>query len=154
MGEPISCCVWAPDDKSFIVGSLDKVRGLSHWDRDGKKLSDWASLHRVEDLAVSPDGRWLVSMDVLGHLHVYNFLTHEYEYEVDLKVRATSITISRDSRLLLVNLPQQGTAQLFDLKKREVVQRYKGHTGGNFMIRSTFGGADEAFVASGSEGRC
>lgn len=103
---------------------------------------------------MSLDGRWLVSMDVLGHLHVYNFLTHEYEYEIDLKVRATSITISRDSRFLLVNLPQQGAARLFDLQKREFVQRYKGHTGGNFMIRSTFGGADESFVASGSEGRC
>lgn len=136
------------------MGSLDKVRGLSHWDRDGKKLSDWASLHRVEDLAVSPDGHWLVSMDVLGHLHVYNFLTHEHEYAIGMKGRATSISISRDSRLLLINLPQQGMAQLFDLRKREVVQTYKGHSGGSFMIRSTFGGADENFVASGSEGRC
>lgn len=135
------------------MGSLDKVRGLSHWDRDGKKLSDWHSVHRVEDLAVSPDGQWLVSMDVLGHLHVYNFLTREHEYAIVLNSRATSISISRDSRLLLVNLPQLGLAQLFDFKKRDVVQKYKGHSGGSFMIRSTFGGADENFVASGSEGR-
>ncbi len=113
----------------------------------------WAINHRVEDLAVSPNGRWLVAMDEQHHIQVYNFATRELEYEMDLNIRVMSVSVSQDSRHLLVN-HQNGVAQLIDLFTREPVQSYTGHNGGReFVIRSAFGGADESFVASGSEGK-
>ncbi|KAK8110861.1 uncharacterized protein PG998_007318 [Apiospora kogelbergensis] len=148
--EPVSSCVWAPDNRSFLVGSLDKSRSLWQWDLEGEKVFDWANNHRVEDLSLSSDGRWLVAMDDRNHIHVYNFLMRQWEYEIELHCRLTSISISKDSRHLLVNL-QKDQAQLFDLFSREVVQYYTGHTGGEYMIRSALGGANESFVLSGSE---
>ena len=115
-------------------------------------MFEWTSIHRVEDLAVSPDGRWLVAMDDQHQLQVYNLPTREFEYKIDLNVRLTSVGISQDSRHLLVN-QQSSIAQLIDLFTREPVQSYTGHQcGAGYVIRSTFGGADESFVASGSDG--
>ncbi|KAH8652432.1 WD domain-containing protein [Xylariales sp. PMI_506] len=148
--EPVSSCVWAADGQTFITGSLDKSRGLCQFNTSGEAVYEWASSYRFEDLAVSPDGHWLVAMDDRHHIHVYNFLTRDLEYEIDLQVRLTSVSISADSRYLLINMVS-GRAELFDLVDKEPVQSYVGHTGGAYLIRSGFGGANESFVISGSE---
>lgn len=108
--------------------------------------------HRTEDLALSPDGHWLVASDGATSIHVYNFVTRESAWALDLKTRLTSISISQNSRHVLVN-HNTGVANLVDLVLRMPVMSYTGFTGGQFMIRSTFGGADESFVISGSEGK-
>ncbi|KAI0884447.1 WD domain-containing protein [Annulohypoxylon maeteangense] len=148
--EPVTSCVWAVDGRTFVTGALDKTHGLIQWNLDGEKVHDWNSPHRVEDLAMSPDGHWLVASDGGTNVHVYNFVTRELEYQMDLQVRLTSISISQNSRHLLVN-HNNGIAQLIDLIRREPVGTYTGFTSENFMIRSAFGGADESFVISGSE---
>lgn len=43
--------------------------------------------------------------------------------------------------------------QLLDIETAEVVREYSGQKQGNYIIRSTFGGAAENFVVSGSEGK-
>ncbi|KAI0470833.1 WD40-repeat-containing domain protein [Xylariaceae sp. FL0804] len=148
--ESVSSCVWAADNQSFITGSLDKGHGLVQWDLAGRKIHDWASPHRIQELAVSPDGRWLVAMDDGDYIHVYNMITRDFEYKLDLKFRLMSICFSQNSRHLLVN-QRNGIAQLFDLFIREPVQKYGGHKGGDFVIRGSLGGADESFAISGSE---
>ncbi|KAI0537781.1 WD40-repeat-containing domain protein [Xylaria digitata] len=148
--EPVSSCVWAPDDKSFIIGSLDKVGSLVQWDLSAEKIHDWKGPQRVEELALSPDGRWLVAMDCEKHIHVYNFRTREFAYKLDLKCRLTSLCISQNSRHLLVN-QTNGYAQLVDLVSRTPILSYTGHIGGEFVIRASLGGADELFVIAGSE---
>ncbi|KAK9777882.1 hypothetical protein SCAR479_05565 [Seiridium cardinale] len=148
--EPVSSCVWALDNQSFIIGSLDRSQPLTQWDLNGNRIVDWAPTHRVEDLAASSDGRWLVAMDDKNHIHIYNLTNRDLEYSIDLRTRLTSVSISADSRFLLIN-HQSGLAELFDLLLKEHVQSYTGHTGGDYMIRSAFGGANESFVVSGSE---
>ncbi|XXG99788.1 hypothetical protein Hte_006129 [Hypoxylon texense] len=148
--EPVTSCVWATDNQTFVTGALDKNHSLVQWNLNGDKIYDWSSTHRVEDLAISPDGHWLVASNAGNHIYVYNFVTRELEYQMDLQVRLTSITISQNSRHLLVN-HNNGVAQLIDLVLREPVQSYAGFTGGQWMIRSSFGGANESFVISGSE---
>lgn len=149
--EPVSSCVWAADCRSFITGSFDKERAICQWNLEGHRLFTWTKKHRTEDLAVSPDGQWLVAMDEQYRLHVYNFVTRELEYEMELRVQPTSVNISQDSRFLLVNLVD-GEAQLIEIATREPIQKYTGHKGGECVIRSAFGGANESFVISGSEG--
>lgn len=115
------------------------------------KIFDWSNQRRVEDLAMSRDGRWLVAMDDTSHIQAFKLHTRELEYEMDLQVRLASVNISQDCRHLLVN-HNNGIAQLIDLVRRETVQRYTGHTGGDYMIRNGFGGANESFILGGSEG--
>lgn len=54
---------------------------------------------------------------------------------------------------MLVNM-SDSEVQLLDIDTAEVVRRFMGQKQGNYIIRSTFGGAAENFVVSGSEGTC
>lgn len=148
--EPISSCVWAPDGRSFVLGAFDRERSLCTWNLRGEKLYTWSKKNRTEDLALSADGRWLVAMDDEDHIHVYDFQTKSLKYDMELPSRPTSVSITKDSKYLLVN-KQDGEAGVFDIASRTFVQKYKGHSGGEYLIRSDFGGANENFVVSGSE---
>lgn len=53
---------------------------------------------------------------------------------------------------MLVNM-DDGELQLIDINSAEVVRRFLGQKQGEFMIRSSFGGADENLIISGSEGK-
>lgn len=151
-GEPVSSCTWAPDGQSFVIGCLDKERNLQQWDINGHLMYDWGRSHRIQDLAVSPDGNRLVAMDNADHIHVYNFVTRELEYELDLKVNLCSVSISQDSKYLLIN-NADGEARLMDLDTRGTTRKYvTGEKAVKFIIRSAFGGANESFVICGSEG--
>ncbi|KAK4072491.1 hypothetical protein Trihar35433_4555 [Trichoderma harzianum] len=148
--EPVSGCVWASNSRSFVLGSLDKVHGLCTFNVYDDDIIEWNKKHRVQDLCGSPDERLLVAVDDLQNIHVYDATTRELEYDLELKARPTSVSISHDSKHLLVN-KQDGEAQLIDLATRNSVHKFLGHTGGEFLIRSAFGGANESFVMSGSE---
>ncbi|KAL2146498.1 hypothetical protein VTI28DRAFT_3679 [Corynascus sepedonium] len=148
--EPVSGCVWTADSQAFVTASLEKNQSIKMWNLRGDCLHTWPNTHRTEDLALSRDQRWLIAMDEQCTLHFYNFTTKEHVYDLTLHSRATSVSVSRDSRHLLVNL-KDNEAILLDIETREAVQKYTGHTGGTFTIRSDFGGANENFVVSGSE---
>lgn len=152
-GEPVSSSVWAPDGQSFVTGCLDKDRNLCQWTLNGDLLYDWGRSHRIQDLAVSPDGHILVAMDNMCKIHVYNFITREYEYELDLKGFLSSISISQDSRTLLV-LSADGHARLIDLETRDTTRVFRSGEGkSENVIKACFGGANESFVITGSESK-
>lgn len=73
---------------------------------------------------------------------------------MSIKLDLTCINISRDSRYMLLNT-SECEMQLLDIETREVARQYLGQKQGNYnyIIRSTFGGAAENFVVSGSEGK-
>ncbi|KAM5342580.1 hypothetical protein ACJ41O_013546 [Fusarium nematophilum] len=148
--EPVSGCVWARDSQSFVLGTLDPNYSLRTVNVHDDDVYEWSKKHRVQDICGSPDGRWLVAVDNFQTIHVYNAITRELEFDMELKARPTSVSISQDSRHLLVN-KCDGEAQLIDLVTRNSVQKFFGHTGGEFLIRSSFGGPNESFVLSGSE---
>ncbi|OJJ49020.1 hypothetical protein ASPZODRAFT_1378316 [Penicilliopsis zonata CBS 506.65] len=151
--EPVTAAAWAPDGESFVTASLDSSSQLCRWSMRGQALYMWPGGFRVEDLAITPDGRRLIAKDVDPKLHVYNFLTHEEEYCLSLRSKPTSVTVSQDSRHMLVNLAD-GQIQLIDIETTDVVRRFRGQAQGEFIIRSKFGGAAENFVISGSEDSC
>ncbi|RDA93481.1 hypothetical protein CP533_2642 [Ophiocordyceps camponoti-saundersi (nom. inval.)] len=148
--EPVSGCVWSADSSAFVLGSLDKTHSLCSFKVEDDECIEWDKKHRVQDLCGSIDGKWLVAVDDSTKIYVYKAATRELEYQLDVGARPTSVSMSQDSRHLLVN-KKDGEAQLIDLETRNSVQKFLGHQGGEFMIRSALGGANESFVASGSE---
>jgi hypothetical protein len=63
----------------------------------------------------------------------------------------TSISLSDDGRYALVNVSSE-ELHLWDLDARSLVNKYQGQKQKDNVIRSTFGGFNQAFVLSGSEG--
>lgn len=149
---PITSASWAPDGESFVTGSLDSQSQLCHWSVPHKSLLyTWPGQYRVRDCAITPDGKRLIAISLQKRIYVYNFITREEEYSVLLKLDLTCLSVSADSRFMLVNM-SENEVQLLDIETAEVVRRFLGQKQGNFLIRSAFGGAAENFVVSGSEG--
>lgn len=153
-GEPSTSCAWAPDGQTFVVGCLANERNLCQYDLNGEEVYDWGRNHRIQDIAITPNGRWLVAMDHDTHIYGYNFITREPVFEMKMKSRLRSVSISQDSRSLLVNM-KDGEAQILDLERQTEgpIQVFKaGNQGGEDVIRATYGGANESFVTTGSAG--
>lgn len=149
----MTAAAWAPDGESFVTASLDDKAQLCHWGmRSHRPLYVWGGGFRVQDCAITPDGTRLIAADENGKLHVYDFETHEEEYCLPLRSKVTSVSVSKDSKYILINMAE-GQIHLVDLETTEVVRRFRGQKQGEFVIRSGFGGAAENFVVSGSEGR-
>lgn len=107
---------------------------------------------RVNDLAVSPDGQRLVVL-LESRILVYDFTSYEKlcEWQLD-DVKLTSVTISQDSRHMLISM-NKDKIKLMEIDTGEIIQRFEGQVQKQYIIRSSFGGADENFVVSGSEGK-
>ena len=83
-------------------------------------------------------------------IHVYDFRTREIEYTIPTMEELTCLTVSRDCQHMLVNVGKE--IQLIDMDTADVVRRFCGQKQTKYVVRSSFGGAGENFVVSGSEG--
>lgn len=129
--------------------------GCGIWDLDGSlvhSFCDDSAKLRANDLAISPDGQRLVVVSE-SSIIVFDFNSYEKicEWQLD-DVKLTSVSISQDSRHMLVSM-NQDKIKLMEIDTGEVIQRFEAHQQRQFIIRSAFGGADENFVVSGSEGK-
>lgn len=149
--QPVTTAAWSPDGQCFVTGSLHGDHRLCLWSISGHPIHKWDTRFRVQDCAITPDGRRLVAISSERQIIVYNFETWEEEYCIIVKSRMTCINVSRDSRHMLVNMAD-GEIHLIDIDTAEIVQRFLGQQQGEFVIRSTFGGADQNLIISGSEG--
>lgn len=148
--EPVTSAAWAPDGETFVTGSLDNESQLCHWSVQGQSIYRWPESYRVRDCAISPDGQHLIAISIEKGIYVYNFVTREKEYALQLKLDPTCVNISADSRYMLVNM-SDSQVQLLDIDTADVVRHFTGQKQGRFIIRSNFGGAGENFIVSGSE---
>ena len=135
-----------------MTASLDKNLQLCHWNMQGEALYIWHGDFRILDCAITVDGKRVVAADNFSKVHVYNLHTHEEEYCLSLPYNANSVSVSRDSRYMLVNI-SGGEIEMIDIETTDVIRHFKGQKQSNCVIRSIFGGAAETFVLSGSEGK-
>lgn len=61
-----------------------------------------------------------------------------------------AFTIDKNDQLALLNVATQGV-HLWDLRDKCLVRKFQGVSQGHFTIHSCFGGANQDFIASGSE---
>ncbi|KAG9043771.1 hypothetical protein FS837_009137 [Tulasnella sp. UAMH 9824] len=82
---------------------------------------------------------------------VYDLQTKEEVFKLSMPKEITSLSISSDSRYALINHSPDDLL-LYDLVKHRTVRKFTGQQQQNDVIRSCFGGVDEDFILSGSEG--
>lgn len=153
----VTSVAWLPDSTQFVSGGLDKQMVL--WDIDGQQIRSWTG-HRIHDLAVTGDGRRLLSTvadNKERKVRVYDLQDlGESALTEDSSIR--SITLSPDSKFVLANLLSQHI-HLWNMPAvgqplpTLPVHKYRGplERQGRYVLRSCFGGYNNAFVASGSE---
>jgi len=62
------------------------------------------------------------------------------------------IGLSQDGRFLLANTSfEDPRIELYDLNKKEVVKRFRGHKQQLYLLKCEFGGVNGSFVVCGSE---
>ncbi|KAF9639932.1 hypothetical protein BFW01_g11738 [Lasiodiplodia theobromae] len=145
---------WDPTQGStLIVGSQDSTYGLRSWTESGSVSDEWGESYRTNELRVSEDGQTLVTITDCG-LHKYRMETKEKIGELVVDgARLISIDMTKDSRHILLN--NGGTNPcliIVDSESDEVVRAFDGPSHSRFIIRSAFGGLNDEYVLSGSEG--
>ncbi|EXJ93975.1 hypothetical protein A1O1_02368 [Capronia coronata CBS 617.96] len=150
----ITAAAWGPDSMSVVTASHDRNSQLCHWNllssEPERPVHVWPRGFRVQDVAITDDGHWLVALDPQNIIRVFDMHTYREEPPIKTSGKMTSISLSRDGSTVLVNLAI-GEVHMIDLATRETVRKFRGQKQGEFVIRSCFGGAAENFVVSGSE---
>ncbi|XP_010906218.1 WD repeat-containing protein 26 homolog [Elaeis guineensis] len=143
-------CAWFPDGKQLLCGVTDQ--NISLWDLDGKELESWKGLRatRTSDIAVTKDGKWIIS---LCRETAISLLDREAKREklIEEEQTITTFSLSKHDKFLLVNLINQEIHLWSIVDEPMLITKYKGHKRSRLVIRSCFGGFEQAFVASGSE---
>ncbi|KAL9098408.1 MAG: hypothetical protein Q9163_005925 [Psora crenata] len=148
-GQAVTTAAWTPDGNAIVTGSLDRHGQLCLRSVDGHEPFYWPTELRTQDCAITPDGQRLLVMSTDNYITVYNLPTRMEEYSIKVYHRMTCITVSRDSRNMLVNM-ENDEIHLIDIETANIIRRYTGQQQCGNVIRSAFGGADEGLVISGS----
>ncbi|KAF5937552.1 hypothetical protein HYC85_025058, partial [Camellia sinensis] len=151
-GFTVSSCAWFPDSKRLVCGSSEAEKGIYMWDCEGNEIKAWKGtrMPKILDLAVTPDGQNLISVFSDKEIRILNVTTNA-ERVISEAHPITSLSISGDSKYLIVNLNSQ-EIHMWDVAGIWVKPlKYEGHKQHKYVIRSCFGGLNSTFIASGSE---
>ncbi|KAJ9639948.1 hypothetical protein H2199_006181 [Coniosporium tulheliwenetii] len=150
---PVTCAAWSPNSDAFILGSQDTGAALCIHDLNGTQLYAFSASEtfRVHDIAISPDGTRLIAL-LETRIVVYDYQTREKlgDWEMENAKTLTSLCVSGDGRRMLVST-NENCIRLLSVETGECLQTFEGQRQSEFIIRSSFGGAGEGFVVSGSE---
>lgn len=142
-------CTWSPDGKSILSGLTDK--SIITWDLDGKEIECFKGQKtlKISDLQRTNDGKLITIWKENSIL----LLDIESGDERCIKEDQTivSFTLSGDNKFLLVSLSNE-ELHLWNIEGQiRLVSKYRGYKRSRFIVRSCFGGFQQAFIASGSE---
>ncbi|KAH1070417.1 hypothetical protein GYH30_007482 [Glycine max] len=151
-GFVVSSCAWFPSSKQFACGSSDPEKGVCMWDCDGNVIKSWRGMRmpKVVDLAVTPDGEYLISIFMDKEIRILHMGTSA-EQVISEEHPITSLSVSGDSKFFIVNLNSQEIHMWDVAGKWDKPLRFMGHKQHKYVIRSCFGGLNNTFIASGSE---
>ncbi|GBP84966.1 WD repeat-containing protein 26 [Eumeta japonica] len=77
-------------------------------------------------------------------------LIEQLLYSIQEEHAVMAMTLNAADTLVLLNVANQGV-HLWDIRARALVRRFRGLSQGHFTIHACFGGAQQDFIASGSE---
>ncbi|KAG6513244.1 hypothetical protein ZIOFF_023557 [Zingiber officinale] len=150
IGVGLISCGWFPDGKRLFCVVTDKT--ICFYDLDGKEVDSWKGqrMSKTSDVVVSNDGRHFITLCKETAILVLERGTKN-EKLIEEEQTITSFSLSKDDNFLLINLINQEIHMWSIKDEPKLVTRYKGHKRCRFVIRSCFGGFEQAFIASGSE---
>lgn len=143
-------CGWFPDGKWIFSGVNDK--SICMWGLDGKELECWKGQRtlKISDLEITSDGKQVISICKENAILLLDREAKVERWIIEDQT-ITSFSLSKDNKHLLVNLLNQ-EIHLWNIQGDvKLVAKYTGHKRSRFIIRSCFGGIEQAFIASGSE---
>ncbi|PIN20387.1 WD40 repeat-containing protein [Handroanthus impetiginosus] len=143
-------CGWAVDGKSIFSGVTDK--SIIMWDLEGKEVECWKGQRtiRIGDLGITTDGKELITVSKDKTILLFGWETMSEKF-IEEDQTITSFALSEDRKFLLLSLLNQ-ELHLWNIDGcAKLVAKYKGHKRERFVVRSCFGGLEQAFIASGSE---
>ncbi|GER54025.1 ATP-dependent RNA helicase [Striga asiatica] len=143
-------CAWDPHSKTIFSGATDK--SIIMWDLEGNELDCWKGQRttKISDLGVIMDGKMLVTVCKENAILLFEWETKTERFiEEDHPI--ISFSLSKNNKFLLVSLLNEELHVWSVDGATELVAKYRGHKRARFVVRSCFGGLDEAFIASGSE---
>lgn len=113
----------------------------------------WSEEDRVRDCAISADGNYLVVAATSRTLYVYDMPGQRKLHQLSFDAELTCVSISRDSKTILLNRDNQ--IIMIDLDTAEILKKFShgNNTNRRYIFRSRFGGANDRFVITGSEGK-
>ncbi|KAK9480403.1 WD40-repeat-containing domain protein [Lipomyces japonicus] len=147
--DAVTSCAWLSSGDRFLTGSLDPEKAIVLWSITGKVEYKWTGM-RVYDVALSPDGKKIVTICNENRLQIYSLTDFKKLTTIHVQSKMTCVSISHDSKYALVNL-QDRELHLWDIEKFRLVRKFVGQKQENFIIRSCFGGERDSFIVSGSE---
>ncbi|KFD70715.1 hypothetical protein M514_06049 [Trichuris suis] len=145
--ESISCVSWHSDGLRMVCGG---TRGQFYLtDVEGNIVETWEGI-RVRVAHCKHDGRNVLAADT--HNRIRNYCFDDLTERTVIKEDASLMyfCIDKSERYALCSVAQQGL-HLWDLETGTLVRRYRGGGQGYYTIFSCFGGANERYLASGSE---
>lgn len=145
--DSLSCCNWSVDGEKFVTGG---TKGQFYQcDMEGNIIDSWEGV-RVQCLACLPDNKTVLAADTQHRIRAYNFedMTDYDVIKEDNPIMSFSVT--RDGKMALLNVSNQGI-HLWDIEDQVLIEKYQGAVQGFYTIFSCCGGADEEFIASGSD---
>ncbi|KAL2519677.1 transducin family protein/WD-40 repeat family protein [Abeliophyllum distichum] len=122
------------------------------WDLEGKEMQCWKGQRaiRMSDLGISSDGERLITVCKEAVILIFGLETKSDNFIVEDQT-IISFASSKDMKLLLVSLMNE-ELHLWNIDGSvNLIAKYKGHKRSRFVVRSCFGGIEQAFIASGSE---
>ncbi|KAG7535343.1 WD40 repeat [Arabidopsis thaliana x Arabidopsis arenosa] len=143
-------CGWFHDGSGIIAGMTD--RSICLWNLDGTELvhEQGPREQKLSDVAMTTDGKWLVSVDRVHVISLFNRETRAVRLITEEDM-ITSFSLSKNNKHLLINLITQ-KIHVWNIEGQPYkCFEYNGHKRTRFIIRSCFGGYEDSFIASGSE---
>ncbi|KAI3714010.1 hypothetical protein L1987_72600 [Smallanthus sonchifolius] len=143
-------CSWSPDGKCVFSGLTDK--SIIMWDLDGKEMEclKGQKTIRNSDLQITTDGKLIITICKETMILLIDRESRS-ERCIEEEQMIVSFTLSRDNKYLLVSLVNE-ELHLWSIEGHiQLVAKYKGHKRSRFIVRASFGGLEQAFIASGSE---
>lgn len=154
----VGASAWLPDSQSLVICSQDPDRALGQY-RVGESSPFRSFIDtpgpqiRCYDCSLSGDGARLVASTTDHKILIFDLTaeTSTLRAKVTMDDLISSVSLNRHGTQILTSLKNR-QIYLLNATDGQLLQKYTGPALEQYVIRSKFGGADEGFVVSGSEG--